>query len=180
MGQYGIGQPVRRKEDVRLLTGKGQYTDDINIDGQAWAAFVRSSHANAKINGIDATDALALPGVVAVYTGFDLDAAGIGTLPSEADYKNRDGSSMHKPERKIMPTEQTRFVGEVLAIVVAETGALAGAKPPISCRSISIRCRPSPLPHMRLMTTRRRFGPNSAPISSSIGNMAMKQSRGED
>ncbi|MBN9081181.1 MAG: hypothetical protein BGP04_23145 [Rhizobiales bacterium 62-17] len=125
MGQYGIGQPVRRKEDVRLLTGKGQYTDDINIDGQAWAAFVRSSHANAKINGIDATDALALPGVVAVYTGFDLDAAGIGTLPSEADYKNRDGSSMHKPDRKIMPTEQTRFVGEVLAIVIAETGALA-------------------------------------------------------
>lgn len=125
MGQYGIGQPVRRKEDVRLLTGKGQYTDDIHIEGQAWAAFVRSSHANAIINGVDTSEALALPGVVAIYTGLDLDAAGVGTLPNEAAYKNRDGTPMHKPARKVMPTQQTRFVGEVLAIVIAETANLA-------------------------------------------------------
>ncbi|WP_170850224.1 MULTISPECIES: xanthine dehydrogenase family protein molybdopterin-binding subunit [unclassified Beijerinckia] len=116
---------MRRKEDVRLLTGKGQYTDDINIEGQAWAAFVRSSHANATINGVDTSEALAAPGVIAVYTGLDLDAAGVGTLLNEATYKNRDGSPMHKPVRKVMPTAQTRFVGEVLAIVIAETANLA-------------------------------------------------------
>jgi carbon-monoxide dehydrogenase large subunit len=125
MGQFGIGQPVRRKEDVRLLTGKGQYTDDINIEGQAWAAFVRSSHANAKILGADTTAALELPGVVAIYTGKDLEAAGVGVLINEAAYKNRDGSSMHKPPRQVIPTAQTRFVGEVLAIVIAESAEQA-------------------------------------------------------
>ena len=115
MGQFGIGQPVRRKEDVRLLTGKGQYTDDINVEGQAWAAFVRSSHANAKILGVDTAAAQDLPGVVAIFSGKDLDAAGVGVLVNEAAYTNRDGTPMHKPSRQAMPTAQTRFVGEVLA-----------------------------------------------------------------
>jgi aerobic carbon-monoxide dehydrogenase large subunit len=69
MGQFGIGQPVRRKEDTRLLTGRGQFTDDLNFEGQAWAAFVRSPHANAKILGVDTAGALEMPGVIAVYTG---------------------------------------------------------------------------------------------------------------
>lgn len=121
MGQFGIGQPVRRKEDTRLLTGRGQFTDDLNFDGQAWTAFVRSPHANAKILGVDVSGALEMPGVIAVYTGRDVAEAGMGKLVNDASYKNRDGSPMHKTAREIMPTEQTRFVGEVLAMVVAES-----------------------------------------------------------
>ncbi|MDP2355336.1 MAG: xanthine dehydrogenase family protein molybdopterin-binding subunit [Beijerinckiaceae bacterium] len=121
MGQFGIGQPVRRKEDTRLLTGRGQFTDDLNFDGQVWAAFVRSPHANAKILGVDVATALDMPGVIAVYTGQDVADAGLGKLLNDAAYKNRDGSMMHKTQREIMPTQQTRFVGEVLAMVIAET-----------------------------------------------------------
>ena len=76
MGQFGIGQPVRRKEDTRLLTGRGQFTDDMNFEGQVFAAFTRSPHANAKILGVDVSSALDMPGVIAVYTGADLEAAG--------------------------------------------------------------------------------------------------------
>ena len=115
MGEFGIGQPVRRKEDTRLLTGRGQFTDDINLDGQAHAAFLRSPHANAKIVAIDASATLNMPGVIAVYTGGDLADAGMGVLVNEAAYVNRDGSPMHKPPRSILPVGQTRFVGEVLA-----------------------------------------------------------------
>jgi carbon-monoxide dehydrogenase large subunit len=121
MGQFGIGQPVRRKEDTRLLTGRGQFTDDLNFDGQLWAAFVRSPHSNAKILGVDASAALDMPGVIAVYTGQDVAEAGLGKLINDATYKDRDGNPMHKTQREIMPTQQTRFVGEVLAMVVAES-----------------------------------------------------------
>ena len=125
MGEFGIGQPVRRKEDTRLLRGRGEFTDDINIEGQAWAAFVRSPHANALISSIDATAAMSMPGVIAVFTGEDFAAAGVGLLLNDAAYKNRDGSPMHKPAREVLPRRQTRFVGECLAIVVAETAAIA-------------------------------------------------------
>lgn len=121
MGQFGIGQPVRRKEDTRLLTGRGQFTDDLNFDGQAWAAFVRSPHANAKIVDVDVSGAVEMPGVIAVYTGRDIAEAGLGKLVNDAAYENRDGSPMHKTQREIMPAGQTRFVGEVLAMVVAES-----------------------------------------------------------
>ena len=121
MGEFGIGQPVRRKEDVRLLTGKGRYTDDINVDGQLWAAFVRSNHAHAKILSIDSSAAMALPGVVAVFTGADMTADGIGTLMCEADLKSRDGKPMFKPPRPALSTDAVRYVGETVAIVVAET-----------------------------------------------------------
>ncbi len=125
MGEFGIGQPVRRKEDVRLLTGQGQFTDDLDFDGQLYGAFVRSPHANAKIIGHSADDAREMPGVVAVYTGHDLVSAGVGALINEANYKNRAGIDMNKPARPALPVEQTRFVGEVLAMVVAETQAQA-------------------------------------------------------
>ena len=91
MGQFGIGQPVRRKEDTRLLTGRGQFTDDLNFEGQAWAAFVRSPHANARILGVDVSAALEMPGVVAVFTGEDVAEAGLGKLVNDAAYKDRDG-----------------------------------------------------------------------------------------
>ncbi|MDB5569261.1 MAG: carbon monoxide dehydrogenase [Hyphomicrobiales bacterium] len=121
MGQFGIGQPVRRKEDTRLLTGQGQFTDDLNFDGQVYAAFVRSSYANAKILGVDVSGAMAMPGVLAVYTGQDLVDAKVGTLVNEANYANRSGAPMHKTNRAVMPADQTRFVGECLAVVIART-----------------------------------------------------------
>jgi carbon-monoxide dehydrogenase large subunit len=125
MGEYGIGQPVRRKEDVRLLTGGGQFTDDINLDGQLYAAFVRSPHANAKITSIDTSAARNMDGVVAVYTGQDLVDKGVGHLLNDAMYQDRSGRAMSKPERQVMPVSQTRFVGEVLAMVVGQTPAQA-------------------------------------------------------
>lgn len=121
MGQFGIGQPVRRKEDTRLLTGRGQFTDDMNFEGQVFAAFTRSPHANAKILGVDLSAALEMPGVIAIYTGADLEAAGMGHMLNDATYVNRDGAPMHKTNRLVMPTDQTRFVGECLAMVVANT-----------------------------------------------------------
>jgi carbon-monoxide dehydrogenase large subunit len=121
MGQFGIGQPVRRKEDVRLLTGKGRFTDDINMDGQAFACFLRSPHAHARIVRIDAEAVRAEPGVIGVVTGADLAADDLGTLICEADFKDRQGKPMYKPLRRVLPTDRVRFVGEPLAMVVAET-----------------------------------------------------------
>ncbi len=121
MGEFGIGQPVRRKEDTRLLQGLGQFTDDINIEGQAFACFVRSPHAHARILGINSEIAKSMPGVTAVMTGHDLAAAKVGLLLNDAAYRYRDGAPMHKPARAVLPVEKTRFVGECIAFVVAET-----------------------------------------------------------
>ena len=112
MGQFGIGQPVRRKEDVRLLTGGGKFTDDVAVEGQLWAAFVRSPRANAKILSYDTSAAAALPGVVAIYTGKDCEAAGLRTVMTDARFDDRSGRPMSLPERWAMPPDQTRFVGE--------------------------------------------------------------------
>ena len=92
--KYSIGQPVARSEDPRLLTGGGQYTDDLNLDGQAYAVMVRSPIAHGVINGIDASAALALPGVLAVYTAEDMAAAGYGFLPCKLGIKNQDHSPL--------------------------------------------------------------------------------------
>lgn len=121
MGQFGIGQPVRRKEDVRLLTGGGCFTDDIQLDGQLWAAFVRSPHANARIRGFDTAAASSMPGVVKIYTGADCAAAGLRTVMTDARFEDRSGRPMCLPERWAMPPDQTRFVGECLAMVIADS-----------------------------------------------------------
>ena len=90
--KFGIGQPVPRSEDPRLLTGGGRFTDDHSVAGQAQAYFVRSEIAHGDIRGIDSAAAMAAPGVLAVYTGADLVADGIGNIPCPAAVKNRDGS----------------------------------------------------------------------------------------
>jgi carbon-monoxide dehydrogenase large subunit len=129
MGQFGIGQPVRRKEDVRLVTGKGEFTDDIDLSGQTpnllWAAFVRSPHAHALIKGIDETAARATHGVVDVITGAELDAAGVGRMVSDAVFDDRSGRPQSRPLRRILPVDRTRFAGECIAIVIAETAEVA-------------------------------------------------------
>ncbi|MGE0652938.1 MAG: xanthine dehydrogenase family protein molybdopterin-binding subunit, partial [Alphaproteobacteria bacterium] len=119
--KFGIGQPVRRKEDQRLLRGGGKYTDDINVPGQAHLAFVRASVAHARIKGIDASEALKAPGVLGVYTGEDMKADGIGTVMTDAALKNLAGEIMFRTHRLALPTDKIRYAGEPIAVVVAET-----------------------------------------------------------
>jgi carbon-monoxide dehydrogenase large subunit len=119
---FGIGRPVPRKEDQLLVRGAGRYTDDVRIPGQAHAVMVRSRHAHGRIRGIDASAALAMPGVLAVYTGADLEAAGFGSLKPRNVIPNRDGTdTTHVPVRPVLPRDKVRFVGEAVACVVAET-----------------------------------------------------------
>ncbi|WP_207536695.1 xanthine dehydrogenase family protein molybdopterin-binding subunit [Sabulicella rubraurantiaca] len=125
MDQFGIGQPVRRKEDVRLLTGRGQFTDDLVRDGMVHAAVLRSPHAHARILSIDVSAAKAAPGVVAVLTGHDAAADGLGLFPVLVEVPGVDGSPVWCPPRAILQTEAVRFVGDPVALVVAETRAQA-------------------------------------------------------
>ena len=127
----GFGKPVLRKEDARLLSGGGAYSDDFNAPGQAHACFVRSPHAHARIGRIDAAAALAVPGVIAVLTGQDAAADGVKPVthspmpgnPYEEIVRERDVSFIapHPP----IPADRARFAGEVVAVVVAETPAAA-------------------------------------------------------
>ena len=119
--KFGIGQPVPRKEDPMLLQGHGRYTDDIHLPGQAYAVIVRSRVAHGHIRAIDIDAASAMPGVLGIYTGADLVAAGIGLMPKGLVFKNRDGSPMPKPDQIPLTTEIVRYVGDPVAFVVAET-----------------------------------------------------------
>ncbi|TQF79751.1 xanthine dehydrogenase family protein molybdopterin-binding subunit [Elioraea sp. Yellowstone] len=123
--RFGIGQPVPRNEDPVLLTGKGRYTDDLALPGQLWCAIVRSQHAHGVIRGIDTAAARAMPGVRAVYTGADLEAAGYGTLRCTLPFTNADGTPMRAPERGALATDKVRYVGDPVACVIAETRAQA-------------------------------------------------------
>ncbi|MGH7036172.1 MAG: xanthine dehydrogenase family protein molybdopterin-binding subunit, partial [Stellaceae bacterium] len=115
-----LGAPVRRKEDLRFLTGKGHYTDDINRPHQLFAAFIRSPHAHAEIASIDAEKAKSAPGVAAVYSGADLAAAGLGSLPCGWGVKSKDGSPMAEPPHPVLAVGRVRHVGDPVAVVIAE------------------------------------------------------------
>lgn len=123
--KYGVGQPVRRKEDDILVRGKGRYTDDFNLPGQAHAVVVRSTHAHGVIRGINTDAARAMPGVLGVWTGTDLDAAGYGPFTCGLPLKSRDGSPLRQTNRQPLATDKVRFVGDPIAFVVAETLAQA-------------------------------------------------------
>jgi aerobic carbon-monoxide dehydrogenase large subunit len=123
--KFSIGQPVPRTEDPKLVRGQGHYTDDVNLPGQAFAAIVRSAHAHGVIRGIDGAAAHAMPGVLAVYTGRDLIAAGYGNLKCVVPLNNRDGTPMRKPARPALPTDKVRYVGDPIACVIAETAQQA-------------------------------------------------------
>jgi len=116
-----IGQPLRRLEDARLLTGQGRYTDDVRPEGAAQVAFLRSPHALARIVNIDAAAARALPGVIAIYTGADVAADGVGPIPFTHLHKRQDGTPIVAPPRMPITADQARFVGDAVAMVVAET-----------------------------------------------------------
>jgi len=120
-GPYAVSQPVTRIEDPRLLRGGGVFTDDRNLDGQAYAVFVRSAIAHGDIKSIGTDAAKAAPGVLAVLTHTDIEAAGFGTLPNNLPLKSRDGTPLIKPPRPALATDRVRNVGEPVVAVIAET-----------------------------------------------------------
>jgi carbon-monoxide dehydrogenase large subunit len=125
MKHFGIGQPVRRVEDRRFITGHGNYVDDIQLPRQTHAAMLRSPHAHARIAAIDAAAALSVPGVLAVFTGEDLARDGIGPIPCLSAVTNRDGSSSVLPPHPAIAHGRVRHVGDTVAMVVAESVAAA-------------------------------------------------------
>src|SRR6476469_7945349 len=119
--RFGAGQPVKRLEDQRLLTGKGQFIDDKPEEGALWLYVLRSPHAHAKIVSIDSAAAAAMPGVQAIYTGADLVKDNIGHIPTLDIFKRPDGSPMTVPPRRLLAHEVVRYAGEAVAAVVAKS-----------------------------------------------------------
>ena len=120
-----IGTSVRRKEDHRFITGRGRYTDDINRPGQAYAYFLRSPHAHAELRGIDTQAASAMPGVIGIFTGSDLATDKVGGLICGWMIHNKDGSPMRAGPHPALAQGKVRYVGDHVAVVVAETLAQA-------------------------------------------------------
>jgi carbon-monoxide dehydrogenase large subunit len=128
-----IGKPLPRKEDERLVTGKGRFTDDFNLDGQAYAAMVRSPHPHARIVAIEVAAAKAMPGVLGVFTGADCAAEGLAPIPHDPVPKTKydmkltgpGGGAMFAGPHVLLPADRVRHVGEALAMVVAASKAQA-------------------------------------------------------
>ena len=124
-----IGKPTRRKEDWRLLTGQGKFSDDFSLPGQTYAALVRSVHPHATLRGFDTSEALSMPGVLKVFTGADCLADGLGPIPhnpipktkNDLKLKGPGGSEIFIGPQQLLPVDKARHVGEALAIVIAET-----------------------------------------------------------
>src|SRR5437868_6012505 len=119
--KFGVGQPVLRKEDDTLVRGKGRYTDDVNLPGQVYGVVLRSTHAHGVIRKIDTGSARKMPGVLGVWTGEDMVAAGYGNFVSRMPLKNRDGTPLLQTNKPILAMGKVRFVGDPIAFVVAET-----------------------------------------------------------
>ena len=125
MNETGIGAAVRRVEDRRFLTGRGKYIDDIDQRGQLYAWMLRSPHAHARINGVDTKAASQAPGVVAIFTGADMAADEVGGIPCAWQIHNKDGSPMSEPPHPPLAVGKVRYVGDQVAVVIAETKAQA-------------------------------------------------------
>jgi carbon-monoxide dehydrogenase large subunit len=125
MSATGLGASIKRKEDIRFITGKGRYTDDINRPGQAYAYFLRSPHAHATIDAIDIAEAQASPGVVAVLTGEDIAADKLGGLICGWMIHSKDGSPMKAGAHPALAQGKVRYVGDHVAVVIADTLAQA-------------------------------------------------------
>src|SRR2546421_5860603 len=121
--KYGIGQPVKRFEDIRLVRGRGRYQSDVTVPGETHAVIVRSMHAHAKIGKIDTARAVAAPGVLAVFTGADV--KDLGTMQMTLKRKRPDGSPMFSSPHRGLAQGRVRYVGDPIALVVAETQAQA-------------------------------------------------------
>src|SRR5271154_5318451 len=132
-GYRFIGKPLPRKEDERLITGKGRFTDDFNLDGQAYAVMVRSPYPHARIVAINSTEARKMPGVLGVFTGADCAADKLAPTPHDPVPKTKFDMKLHAPgggavfigPHVLLPADRARHVGEAVAMVVAETKAQA-------------------------------------------------------
>src|SRR6202140_4157639 len=132
-GYRFIGKPMPRKEDARLITGKGRFTDDFNLDGQTYAVMVRSPYPHARIVAIDAAAAKAMPGVLGVFTGADCLADKLAPIPHDPLPKTKfdmkltaaGGQPVFIGPHMLLPADKARHVGEAVAMVVAETLAQA-------------------------------------------------------
>ena len=169
MTDTGIGASVRRTEDRRFLTGKGNYTDDINRPGQSHAVFVRSPHAHAKIGGVDTTRAAAVPGVLAVLTGDDVAADGIGGMPCGFA---PDGGPQNAPPRPALAQGKVRFVGDLVAMVIGET--IAAAKDGADKVSVDYETLPASMDPAKTMDAGAQLlheeAPNNLCVDWSLGN----------
>ena len=116
-----IGQPLKRREDLRFLTGAGQYTDDVVLPHQTYGVFLRSPYAHARIKSIDTGKAAKAPGVVQIFVGADLAEAKVGGLPCGWLIHSKDGSPMKEPAHPVLAQGKVRHVGDQVALVVAET-----------------------------------------------------------
>ncbi len=123
--KFGTGQSVRRTEDIRFITGHGQYTDDLKLPNETHGVFLRSPHGHAKILSIDTSAAKEAPGVVAVLTQADLEAAGAKPMVTQTPVKGRDGAFPHGVAKTFLARDQVTFVGEAVVLIVAETLAQA-------------------------------------------------------
>jgi carbon-monoxide dehydrogenase large subunit len=140
-GRFGSGHAVRRVEDEGLLTGRGNFADDVNASGQAQVVFLRSTHAHARITRIDTNTAAKMPGVIAIVTGAELAKAGVKPLPTSPDFRRADGSPTAAPPQHALAVDTVRFVGEAVAAVVAETRAQARD----ALEAIDVRYDPLPV-----------------------------------
>jgi len=120
---HGIGASTKRREDVRFLTGKGRYTDDISLPGQAYVYFLRSDVAHGRLNKVDTSVAQNMPGVVRIFTGADFE--GVGGIPCGWQVTDRHGNPMQEPPHPVLAQGKVRHVGDPIAAVVAETAAQA-------------------------------------------------------
>ncbi|MBI1217382.1 MAG: molybdopterin-dependent oxidoreductase [Rhodobacteraceae bacterium] len=123
MPKDGIGASTKRREDIRFLTGNGHYTDDINLRGQTYAVFVRSQVAHGKLNKVDTSTAAGMPGVLRVFTGEDF--AAVGGVPCGWQVTDKHGKVMLEPKHPVLAQGKVRYVGDAIAVVVAETEAQA-------------------------------------------------------
>ena len=151
--KFGVGQPVRRHEDLRLVTGQGRYTDDIVLPRMTHAFVLRSPVAHARIKRIDAAAARRMPGVLFVAIGEDVRADGLGDVPCMIPLVNRDGTPRHDTPRPVLALGKVRHVGQPVALVAAETltAARDGAE--------AVEVEDEPLPAVTENAQRQAIGP---------------------
>ena len=172
MGQFEIGQAVRRREDVRFITGTGRYVDDERDVRQVYAAFLRSPHAHARITALDTSAAKRALGVLAIYTGADVQAAGLGTIKCVAPLKNRDGTNFFNPGRPLLATDKVRHVGDAVALVIADS--LAAAKDALDLIEVDYAELPAVVdPAEAVKPGAPCYGTSSRTMSRSIGGSAI-------
>jgi len=165
--RYGVGQPIRRKEDQRFLTGSGRYVDDVSMPDMAHIYILRSPYAHAQIESIDTKSAQAAPGVLAVLTGADWVADGLGGIPTRTAAKNSDDSPIPTPERQGLVATRARFVGDAVALVIAESRQAARD----ASELIEIDYRPLPA----VVSAGQALAPDAALVWDDIpGNLCVR------